>query len=528
MRRLSEVTLIPILIGLVTIVTYGLLFSQLGFYRDDWYLLATAQSEGLAGIVRLFQIDRPLLGYLYAGAYRLLGVSPLLWQMVALALRLAGNLVFLQLLRMVWPTRSKETFAIALLFAVYPGYSVQPNAGVYSTDLAANAAALVSIVLMLAAMRSARPVPWIMLTAAAGVLELLYLGIFESAIGMEVVRLAIAWYVLWQREHTGFWKAVWRALWVNLPYVLLALAFLAWRLFIFQSTRRATNLEVLVGRYSTLPVRSVLSVGIETLKDVFETTILAWTVPFYQFVAGGNYRDLAVALVLAVVVMAAILMAARRIWRTETTGDDAAASRVHLHMLAIGAVAVLFTLLPIDLAGRNVLFADQWDRYTLYASSGVALLVGGAAFRYLGAPPRRVLLIAFDRNVCGGALLQRGMVPRLLDLAARSLAATCLARACHPERDHAVRPTACGRLPGGVRDLRSRQHDLLPGAEPADRWRRDKRGYRSRTCNSRRTAGTTIAASWWRTTIECVWLAYPSIAILPARAGWAQGGAGRA
>ena len=61
-----------LLICLVTIITYGILVPQLGFYRGDWYLLSTAQSQGIPGIEALFQIDRPLLGYLYAGAYRLL------------------------------------------------------------------------------------------------------------------------------------------------------------------------------------------------------------------------------------------------------------------------------------------------------------------------------------------------------------------------------------------------------------------------------------------------------------------------
>jgi hypothetical protein len=45
------------------------------------------------------------------------------------------------------------------------------------------------------------------------------------------------------------------------------------------------------------------------------------------------------------------------------------------------------------LAGRNVLFADQWDRYTIYASSGVALVVGGIIFHFFDGSARRVLLL---------------------------------------------------------------------------------------------------------------------------------------
>lgn len=393
MRRLPEWILCVLLIGGVTIATYGVLIPHLGFYRDDWYLLATAQSEGPAGIVRLFQIDRPLVGYFYAIAYRLLDTSPLAWHLAALLLRLLGNLTFYYLLRLLWPTRRSEVLAVALLFSVYPGYSVQPNAGVYSTDIAANTAVLVSFVLMIAAIRSSRPAGRIILSVLAGVLELAYLGIFESAIGMEVARLAVVWYLFWRRDHANFKVTSTWALKADLPYLALAMMFLIWRLFIFQSTRRATNLDVLVGRYSMLPLRSALSVSVETIKDIIEVTILAWTVPFYQSVAGSNYRDLALALGVALLVVVLILLAARAVSYNAGTGDDGRGPSVHLQMIMLGIVIVFFALLPIDLAGRNVLFADQWDRYTLYASSGVALLVGGAVFHFLGIPARRVVLI---------------------------------------------------------------------------------------------------------------------------------------
>jgi hypothetical protein len=393
LRRLSDRILFPLLIGLVTLVTYGILLPHLGFYRDDWYLLVTAQSEGTAGIIELFQIDRPLIGYFYALAYPVLDSSPLAWQGATLALRLLGNLAFWWLLRLMWPTRQVETLAIALLFAVYPGYSVQPNAGVYSTDLIAHAAALLSISLAITGMRSGSRVTWLILSSLAGALELFYLGMFESAIGLEVARMTIIWYLIWQRDGSGFKSAFWRALKANLLYVLLALGFLIWRIFIFQSTRRATNLDVVFGRYGGMPVRSLMQIGIETLKDIIETTVLAWSVPFYQFVDVANYRDLATAFGAAVVVIVLSLLALRAAGTMDPSLDGEAGSAIYGHMIGIGASVVLFALLPIDIAGRNVLFADQWDRYTLYASSGVALVVGAAAYRFLRSSARTTVIV---------------------------------------------------------------------------------------------------------------------------------------
>src|SRR5512142_2290628 len=102
------------LILLVTLVAYGVLIPQLGFYRDDWYLFSTAQSQGSAGVIALFQIDRPLVGYFYALGIQVLGMSPLAWQVATLFVRLAGSLAFLWLLRLIWSGRRMETLAAAL------------------------------------------------------------------------------------------------------------------------------------------------------------------------------------------------------------------------------------------------------------------------------------------------------------------------------------------------------------------------------------------------------------------------------
>ncbi len=378
------------LIVLVTLVTYGVLIRQLGFYRDDWYLFSTAQSQGSTGVIALFQIDRPLVGYFYALGIRVLGMSPLAWQLATLAIRVAGNLAFLWLVRLIWPGSRMETLAAALLFAVYPGYTEQPNAGVYITDLVTNAAALASIALTVQAVRSASIILKVLLSIVAGCLALLYLGIFESAIGLEAARFGILWYLFWRDEQKPFMSIVWRTIKADLLYILLGAGFLVWRLFIFQSTRRATNLDVLLGKYSGLPLYSLFSVGIETLKDVLETAVFAWTVPFYQFVAKSNYRDLVLAVVLGLLVM----VGAYIVFRPLRPAIEAGRPSPGVDMLWLGGFIVVFALLPIDAAGRNVLFSDQWDRYTLYASIGVAMLVAGFLLHFFEGSFRTGLLLA--------------------------------------------------------------------------------------------------------------------------------------
>lgn len=381
------------LIAIGTLLTYGILIPWLGFYRDDWYLFSTAQSQGSSGIVALFQIDRPLIGYLYAVGYRVLGVSPLAWQVTTLFMRLAGNFAFFWLLRLLWPERHAETLAIALLFSVYPGYTVQPNAGVYISDLVAITAALMSFVLTIKVLQSSRLWVQVVLSVLAGLLALFYLGLFESAIGLEAARFGLVGYALWRRDQPRFKPAALQALKADLLYLLLGGAFLVWRLFFFQSTRRATNLGVLLDKYSALPMRSMLSVAVETLKDIVETTVFAWVVPFYQFVASSNYRDLAIAVGLSALVIVCGFLVLRQIDRDAVPSQGDPRSNQHLHLIWLGLFVVVFALLPIDIAGRNVLFSDQWDRYTLYASIGVAMMVGGFVFHFFYGSFRNVLLL---------------------------------------------------------------------------------------------------------------------------------------
>src|SRR5258706_14743075 len=63
-----------------------------------------------------------------------------------------------------------------------------------------------------------------------------------------------------------------------------------------------------------------------------------------------------------------------------------------LDWIALGAVIILVTTVPFIAAGRNAIFAVQWDRYTYQSSFGVAMLLGGIAFYALRGNVRWVLL----------------------------------------------------------------------------------------------------------------------------------------
>ena len=133
--KIPEIAIALGVISFSTLLSYGILIPQLGFYRDDWYMLLAGQTEGANGIIGLFSIDRPLIGYIYALDYALLGSSVIGWHLYALFLRLLGSVGFFYLLRMIWPEKKFETTIAALLFAVYPGFLQQPNAATFKNLL---------------------------------------------------------------------------------------------------------------------------------------------------------------------------------------------------------------------------------------------------------------------------------------------------------------------------------------------------------------------------------------------------------
>jgi hypothetical protein len=377
-----EVWLAGGLVALAAALTYGVLIPQLGFYRDDWYMLWAGQSNlGLSGIIQLFQTDRPLIGWVYAAVFKLLGPNALAWQLYALILKMLSGLFFLWLARRVWPEKRLETTCAALLFVLYPGFYQQPVAATFTTDLLGLNAAFVSIALTIYALQTRKRMLQVLATLAAVALGLFYVALYEATIGLEVVRWTLVWYWLWRENPAGFKTVTLRALKTLLPYLLMIAGFVIWRLFFFESVRRATNLNVLLADYASDPLYGLSQVFFGYLKDLFETVVSAWFVPFYQFTAEGRYTDFLSGLGVALAVLAPV--AVYFVWVRRRYGDPEPGDPFARQILLLGLVAVAIPSAVIVVLGRNVLFSSQWDRYTTQSMLGVALLVLGAILYYL-------------------------------------------------------------------------------------------------------------------------------------------------
>ncbi|MDD2922829.1 MAG: hypothetical protein PHQ36_11155 [Anaerolineales bacterium] len=387
-RRESFLSIL--LIVFAAIATYGALISHLGFYRDDWYLLWTAQSQGTQGILKLFAGDRPFDGWLYSLDFWMMGLSPLRWHLYALGVKIVSALAFFWLLRSLWQNRKLETTFVALLFVVYPGFYQQPNALTYKQLLIAYAAALLSLALTVNAVKAGKIAYKILFTLAAMALSVFYILIYEALVSMEVVRVLLLVYLFYRQNKT--WKENLRVSLTNaLPYFLFSALFVYWRIFLFHSTRKATSVEGLADSYSSL--HGFVRFFVETGKDLVKTSFLAWGIPLYQFSNQVVYKEMGQAVGLALFV---ILLGAGYYWLTKNQLEDGkgAESESALDWIILGALVIFITTLPIVAAGRNVIFGVQWDRYTYQSAFGVALLMGGIIFYAIKGNLRWILLIA--------------------------------------------------------------------------------------------------------------------------------------
>lgn len=366
------------LIFLTTLITYGVSIPNLGYYHDDWFVLWSGQARGAESLISLFSTDRPFMGVVYSVVYRLLGDAILNWHLYALLLRFIGGLAFFWILRLVWSDQKYLTTVMIVLFLVYPGFLSQPNANTKQNHLFGFASALLSIALMLQALKTSRQGWKIVYSLLSLLLTANYLWIYEYMIGFEGTRLLLLGYVLSQDGVKAFrtlTREILRRIW---PYWLITLGFLYWRVFIFEGERNATDVSGLAGSYLSnfrfMSIRLIL----ETVKDFLDTSIFAWFVQPYHLFSVASYSNLIFAFLVAAIVASLVCLYTSLFGKRWAVDDhEQETPRLTRDFLWIGGLVVLFAILPVIASERQMDLYDPYKSYGLHPISGVVLLITG-------------------------------------------------------------------------------------------------------------------------------------------------------
>lgn len=283
LKKIGEHPFIAIIIA--GILAFGLLIPSLGFFQDDWHFIHYGSAAGARGMLEFLTMDgRPTAAWVYATLYPLLGFSPLPWHVLSLTLRLVTVLLAFSTLKVLFPNRTRTNLLASFFFLLYPFFTLQPQAVVYTEHWMAFALFFASVLLMLRAIQN--PKRWFVYTALAILAETLHLFTVEYFVGLELLRPFAIWMMLTEAAqqspnplqpqannlplYSGYTQAAKRVALAWLPYFLILLLFLYWRVDFLGSLDLRNNPA------EALSLQTVIATAQNILADISLVLVSSW------------------------------------------------------------------------------------------------------------------------------------------------------------------------------------------------------------------------------------------------------------
>jgi len=283
LKKIGEQPFIAIIVA--GILAFGLLIPSLGFFQDDWHFIHYRSAAGARGMLEFLTMDgRPTAAWVYATLYPLLGFSPLPWHVLSLTLRLVTVLLAFSTLKVLFPNQTRTNLLASFFFLLYPFFTLQPQAVVYTEHWMAFALFFASMLLMMRAIQN--PKRWFVYTALAILAETLHLFTVEYFVGLELLRPFAIWMILTgtarqrlnplQPEasnpslHSGYAHPIKRIALTWLPYFLILLLFLYWR------TVFLGSLDLRNNPADALSLQTVITTAQNFLADISLVLISSW------------------------------------------------------------------------------------------------------------------------------------------------------------------------------------------------------------------------------------------------------------
>jgi len=361
----------PWLFLVLSLLAYGLFSSKIGYYMDDWYLIWFKHTFGAIDYIQYFKSDRPLMGYFFVVANFILGGAekPLVWQLFGILTRWLVDVSLWQMLNTIWPGAKKQNLWVALLAVVFPGFTQQWIAVVYSFFFTCLAGFFFSITLMFKAIRTPRRF-W--LYYIGSILLMAYvIPASEFFVGLELIRVLILWFEFGAKNVKG-WQRVKKTMALWFPFAVIYALFLVWRIFFFTSFNHSLGLSsVFSGGF----VQIVTSNAARVYQAIVDAIINSWSNPFNlsNYPASGTVPYLILALVF-------LVLAALLIWQKNTLSQLNADPQNQLNtwqkqapILAI--FSLILAIIPFLSADLTVGYLYPNDRFLLAYMLGSCLLL---------------------------------------------------------------------------------------------------------------------------------------------------------
>src|SRR3990172_719870 len=360
----------PWLILIACILAYGIMIPWLGLYSDDWIYLTSFHKFGTEGLTRYFSTNRPVWGLIYQLTLPILGITPWHWHLFGFFWHSAASLSLWWLLTLIWPKQKQVALWAGLLFAVYPGFVLQPISITFGHIFLVYTAFLLSASFLILAYQ--RPKNFWLFTFFALFTSAINLLCMEYFLLLHLLQPIVLWYVF-QEQISDFrkrLKLVIKAWW---PYFLLFLGNLIWRTVFFKY--QTNNYQYLFFDRIKNGVGPALIYLVKTmLKDWWNTSIGAWINAFrLPFDLPGSNFDF----VYLVISFCAVVFFFYFIYKfSRNLQSEFAEKRDLLQMLALGAMALIIAGGPFWLTELDVSQIGFRSRFSLPFIFGVVLVIG--------------------------------------------------------------------------------------------------------------------------------------------------------
>lgn len=364
----------------VSAAIYLPFIAQFGYYNDDWYSMYAARVAGPQVFHEIYGLDRPGRAYVMIPLYQLFQGNPLYYNISAYVFRVLGAICLLWLLRLVWRERRNETFLIALLFLIYPGFLSMPNGIDFQSHLIALCLVFLSIGMSILTLSNTGVKKKFLFWAGAVFTGWAYLSQMEYYLGFEAARLFLLAVLAW-RDHSAWKKKLLHTVYAWLPFSPVPVFFLIWRLFFFASERVATDVDLQFGPLISAPLATLYNWIGSFIQSFLNVTLFAWGTPLHQLAfplgTSASIRGITLGVVVALVSTAVFVLLGNisRSLENEENNDS-----WRYEMLFVGVLWAVAGLVIVILANRSVIF-PAYSRYGMVSAAGaIILLVSGLSF----------------------------------------------------------------------------------------------------------------------------------------------------
>ncbi|MDO9302477.1 MAG: hypothetical protein Q7T89_13915 [Anaerolineales bacterium] len=384
----------PLAFLVTCIFSFGLLIPSLGFYMDDWTYVFYAKLKGIDSLREMLIYDsRPNATWLYMLGFNVLGFKPIAWHISALLMRWGTVTLIWMIFKTIWTERKKEAIYIALFFAVYPFFMLQPFAVGSTHHWFGFLAFTLSVLLMIHAV-NANISRMIALTALALALEAAHLFTSEYFSGLELIRIFILW-ILISRAEPAVPKRITKVLLNWLPYLIVLGIFFYWRVVIYQNPPDVTRNEPLIlQQLFTQPLKAIGYLVATSIKDALAVMTIGWQkatdVSLLNFASPFVQFRLAVSALFFGIAYAYL---SRLLPNSTEPNDDWKAGSITLAIIGL-----LTGGLPIWLIGRSIVESKNLlsaSRFGIPAMFGAAILSYLIVNYFIGERNKKIIALAF-------------------------------------------------------------------------------------------------------------------------------------